>query len=59
MTTETALNEVARIVSELSALRRDMILLSKNRQLEPEVRCALVRAATAVAQADAEISENL
>jgi hypothetical protein len=60
VTTETtALDEVARLWSELAAIRRDMLTLAKNRQLEPEVRIALTRAATSLAQADAEIGEVL
>jgi hypothetical protein len=55
----TALDEVTRLWSELSAIRRDMLTLSKNKQLEPEIRIALTRAATSLAQADAEIGEVL
>jgi len=54
-----AMNEVARLASEIAAIRRDLVLLSKNKQLGPEVRGALIRAQTSLAQADAEMSEVL
>jgi hypothetical protein len=56
---ETALDQVARLASEIASIRRAVLDLSKNKQLEPEVRCSLVRAASSLAQADAEVSEYL
>ena len=50
---------VARLASEVSALRREAVALSKNKQLEPQVRAALTRAQTSLAQAEAEITEVL